>query len=79
MALSSVNRRWIQLNNFRADLIDAKCISAINNHEFIIATSFNDRDDNNGIHKYHINKDEWTHITRYPTNGTYVIQKNKMY
>ena len=70
MALSCLNRRWIQLNSFKADFIHAKCISALNNHEFIIATLFNDPDDNDGIHKYNIHKDEWTQITKYPTNGT---------
>ena len=87
MALSEIDKRWIYLNRFGTKISRADCIATLNNHEFILANSWN-KGDEDGLHKYNIHKNEWTQIMHYSRNEEMQItniaigqgtQKNKIY
>lgn len=65
MTLSGIDKRWITLPNLCAKIDENDCISILNDHEFIIATLYNETA-NDGIHKYNINKNAWIQIWEYP-------------
>ena len=66
MTLSGIDKRWIALSRCCLQIEQLDSISTLNNHELVVATLWNNRNEDHGMHKYNIHKDEWTQIGKYP-------------